>query len=137
MAGARCRRSRTRVAAAEAKVSKVTVHNHFSSKEELFTEVVSDTPEQALGASMHIMRERLRETGDIREVLPATAHGWSWVPPLRLLSPGASRLVTSAMASAERYSTWYGTSSPTGSSRSAAAGRLRRGAGPGPGPTGR
>ncbi|MGW7002336.1 hypothetical protein ACWGCW_05800 [Streptomyces sp. NPDC054933] len=60
----------------------MTVYNHFSSKEELFTEVVSDAPEQALGASMHIMRERLRETGDIREVLPATAHGWSWVPPL-------------------------------------------------------
>jgi hypothetical protein len=55
-------------------------NNHPARKRH--SEVVSDAPEQALGASMHIMRERLRETGDIREVLPATAHGWSWVPPL-------------------------------------------------------
>ncbi len=62
--------------AAEAGVSKVTVYNHFSSKEELFTEVVGDALEQALGGSMHTMRERLRESGDIREILTATARGW-------------------------------------------------------------
>ncbi|WP_433419341.1 TetR/AcrR family transcriptional regulator [Microtetraspora malaysiensis] len=49
--------------AAEAGVSKVTVYNHFTGKEELFTEVVNDALEQALGRTMRAMQERLR-TGD-------------------------------------------------------------------------
>ncbi|MFC7449258.1 TetR/AcrR family transcriptional regulator [Rhodococcus daqingensis] len=62
--------------AAEAGVSKVTVYNHFGSKEELFAEVVSDALEQALGQTFLKMDERLRDTEDIREVLTITARGW-------------------------------------------------------------
>ncbi|MFG3507044.1 TetR/AcrR family transcriptional regulator [Streptomyces sp. NPDC047821] len=62
--------------AVEAGVSKVTVYNHFSSKEELFTEVVSDALEQALGETMRLMTERLQGTDGIREILTETARGW-------------------------------------------------------------
>jgi TetR/AcrR family transcriptional regulator, mexJK operon transcriptional repressor len=63
--------------AAEAGVSKVTLYNHFASKEELFTEVVSDALEHALGQTMRAMHERLR-TGadDLRDILTATARKW-------------------------------------------------------------
>ncbi|WP_433444855.1 TetR/AcrR family transcriptional regulator [Nonomuraea sp. CA-141351] len=62
--------------AAEAGVSKVTVYNHFGSKEELFIEVVRDSLEQALGETLRVMREDLRGGDDIREVLVRTARGW-------------------------------------------------------------
>ncbi|MFF4197965.1 TetR/AcrR family transcriptional regulator [Nonomuraea sp. NPDC001831] len=62
--------------AAEAGVSKVTVYNHFGSKEELFIEVVRDSLEQALGETLHVMREDLQGGDDIREVLVRTARGW-------------------------------------------------------------
>ncbi|WP_260867639.1 TetR/AcrR family transcriptional regulator [Streptomyces sp. SAJ15] len=62
--------------AAEANVSKVTVYNHFSGKEELFIEVVGDALEEALGESMRAMVERLGGVDDIREVLTATARDW-------------------------------------------------------------
>ncbi|AQZ60625.1 TetR family transcriptional regulator [[Actinomadura] parvosata subsp. kistnae] len=62
--------------AAEAGVSKVTVYNHFAGKEELFTEVVSDALEQALGQTMRAMNERLRTGDDLRDVLCATAREW-------------------------------------------------------------
>ncbi|WP_067140902.1 TetR/AcrR family transcriptional regulator [Microtetraspora malaysiensis] len=62
--------------AAEAGVSKVTVYNHFAGKEELFTEVVNDALEQALGRTMRAMQERLRTGDDLREVLTATARDW-------------------------------------------------------------
>jgi AcrR family transcriptional regulator len=62
--------------AAKAGVSKVTVYNHFGSKEELFIEVVRDSLEQALGEPLRVMREDLRGGGDIREVLVRTARGW-------------------------------------------------------------
>ncbi|WP_200824723.1 TetR/AcrR family transcriptional regulator [Nonomuraea solani] len=58
--------------AAAAGVSKVTVYNHFGSKEELFIEVVG----QAMGAAhttMAEVRTRLAETGDVRETLVQTA----------------------------------------------------------------
>lgn len=58
--------------AAEAGVSKVTVYNHFGSKEELFTEVVG----QAMGeahTTMAELRSRLTEIDDIREALQHTA----------------------------------------------------------------
>ncbi|MFI6291328.1 TetR/AcrR family transcriptional regulator [Nonomuraea sp. NPDC050790] len=58
--------------AAEAGVSKVTVYNHFGSKQELFTEVVG----LAMGsahATMAEVRTRLAETGDVREALLHTA----------------------------------------------------------------
>nr|WP_042198714.1 TetR/AcrR family transcriptional regulator [Kibdelosporangium sp. MJ126-NF4]CEL23508.1 Transcriptional regulator, TetR family [Kibdelosporangium sp. MJ126-NF4]CTQ89122.1 Transcriptional regulator, TetR family [Kibdelosporangium sp. MJ126-NF4] len=58
--------------AAAAGVSKVTVYNHFGSKEELFTEVIG----QAMGEAHETMAEvraRLADTGDIREALLHTA----------------------------------------------------------------
>ncbi|MFI8849867.1 TetR/AcrR family transcriptional regulator [Streptomyces sp. 891-h] len=61
--------------AAEAGVSKVTVYNHFGSKEELFIEVVNDALEQALGETAQAMG-RLQEHTDIREVLTATGRRW-------------------------------------------------------------
>ncbi|MFD0683889.1 TetR/AcrR family transcriptional regulator [Actinomadura fibrosa] len=61
--------------AAEAGVSKVTVYNHFASKEELFNEVVTDALEQALGRTVRAMGERLR-TGDLEDILTATAREW-------------------------------------------------------------
>lgn len=60
------------VIAAAAGVSKVTVYNHFGSKEELFTEVVG----QAMGEAHTTMAEartRLTGTEDVREVLLRTA----------------------------------------------------------------
>ncbi|NUR86107.1 MAG: TetR/AcrR family transcriptional regulator [Nonomuraea sp.] len=62
--------------AAAAGVSKVTVYNHFASKEELFSEVVSDALEQALGRTMRAMGERLRTGDDLRDILTATAREW-------------------------------------------------------------
>ncbi|TDD96712.1 TetR/AcrR family transcriptional regulator [Actinomadura rubrisoli] len=59
--------------AAEAGVSKVTVYNHFGSKEELFTEVVG----QAMGEAHMTMvevRTRVAATTDVREALLQTAH---------------------------------------------------------------
>lgn len=59
--------------AAEAGVSKVTVYNHFGSKEELFTEVAG----QAMGeahTTMAELRARLAEAADVREALLDTAH---------------------------------------------------------------
>ncbi|MFG6197396.1 TetR/AcrR family transcriptional regulator [Nonomuraea sp. JJY05] len=62
--------------AAEANVSKVTVYNHFRSKEELFLEVIGDALEQALGRSFRAMSEHLRDGGDIRDLLLRTARSW-------------------------------------------------------------
>lgn len=62
--------------AAEAGVSKVTIYNHFGSKEDLFTEVVGDALEQALGESARVMNEQLAADDDIAEVLAAAARGW-------------------------------------------------------------
>ncbi|MGC4945618.1 TetR/AcrR family transcriptional regulator [Streptomyces sp. DT224] len=62
--------------ATEAGVSKVTIYNHFGSKEDLFTEVVGDALEQALGDSARLMGHQLAADDDIREVLAAAARGW-------------------------------------------------------------
>ncbi|GAA3513818.1 TetR/AcrR family transcriptional regulator [Actinocatenispora rupis] len=83
--------------AATAGVSKVTVYNHFSNKDELFTEVVTDALEQALGQTMQAMLERLHDSDDIRAVLVRTARGWvdgitrSDLPALRALIAAESR----------------------------------------------
>ncbi|MFI9550666.1 TetR/AcrR family transcriptional regulator [Nonomuraea endophytica] len=58
--------------AARAGVSKVTVYNHFGSKEELFTEVIGLAMGEA-HAAMAQVRTRLAETGDVRESLLHTA----------------------------------------------------------------
>lgn len=60
------------VIAAAAGVSKVTVYNHFRSKEELFTEVVGQAMDEA-HASLAEVRADLGDTGDAREVLTRTA----------------------------------------------------------------
>ncbi|MFJ4501176.1 TetR/AcrR family transcriptional regulator [Streptomyces sp. NPDC088864] len=62
--------------ATEAGVSKVTIYNHFDGKEDLFTEVVGDALEQALGDSARAMDRRLAADEDIRDVLVAAARGW-------------------------------------------------------------
>ena len=62
--------------AAKAGVSKVTVYNHFSSKEELFAEIVHDALEEAFGTAMRVMLERIEHAGGIRDVLTATARSW-------------------------------------------------------------
>lgn len=54
--------------AAAAGVSKVTVYNHFSSKEDLFTEVIGEAM-GAAHATMAQVRSELADTDDVREAL--------------------------------------------------------------------
>jgi AcrR family transcriptional regulator len=61
--------------AAEAKVSKVTVYNHFGSKEALFLDVVTDALEQALAQAV-AGTEHLAESTDLRVSLIHTAREW-------------------------------------------------------------
>lgn len=58
--------------AAAAGVSKVTVYNHFASKQELFTEVVGQAMDEA-HASMAEVRAHLDGVADAREALLRTA----------------------------------------------------------------
>ncbi|WP_419994059.1 TetR/AcrR family transcriptional regulator [Streptomyces boninensis] len=62
--------------AAEAGVSKVTVYNHFGSKERLFMAVIGQTLDQALGESQEVIHERLAEAEDIRAALVETCRTW-------------------------------------------------------------
>ncbi|HET6211957.1 MAG TPA: TetR/AcrR family transcriptional regulator [Micromonosporaceae bacterium] len=62
--------------AAHAGVSKVTVYNHFGSKEALFTAVIGEALDQALGDTLTEARARLADTDDIREALTFTARAW-------------------------------------------------------------
>jgi TetR/AcrR family transcriptional repressor of mexJK operon len=62
--------------AAEAGVSKVTVYNHFGSKEALFLAVVTDALEHALGAAVAGTQARLDSSEDLRESLIWTARAW-------------------------------------------------------------
>jgi AcrR family transcriptional regulator len=57
-------------------VSKVTIYNHFGSKEQLFTEVISEAFEQALGGAADLALTGLTGTKDLRERLTAVARGW-------------------------------------------------------------
>jgi AcrR family transcriptional regulator len=59
--------------AAHADVSKVTVYNHFGTKEGLFTAVVGDALDEALGATIDQAEARLASTDDVRDALVATA----------------------------------------------------------------
>ena len=78
-------------------VSKVTVYNHFGSKEQLFTEVISGAFEQAVGDASGQALAGLPEAGDLRETLTAVARGWvagitrPEVTDLRLLVIGVGR----------------------------------------------
>src|SRR6266702_5977021 len=84
-------------------VSKVTIYNHFGSKEQLFTEVIGEAFEQALGDAPGSalpgpsdLRD-VRDLCDLRETLPAMAHRWvagvtrPEVTDLRLLVVGVAR----------------------------------------------
>ncbi|MFI2431520.1 TetR/AcrR family transcriptional regulator [Streptomyces sp. NPDC018693] len=62
--------------AAEAGVSKVTIYNHFGSKENLFTAVIGQTLDEALGASESLILARLAESDDVRTDLLAACHAW-------------------------------------------------------------
>jgi TetR/AcrR family transcriptional repressor of mexJK operon len=57
-------------------VSKVTIYNHFGSKQQLFTEVISEAFEQALGDASAQALSSLPSGGDLRGTLTATARGW-------------------------------------------------------------
>jgi TetR/AcrR family transcriptional regulator, mexJK operon transcriptional repressor len=62
--------------AARAGVSKVTVYNHFGSKEALFTAVVGDALDKALGETFTEARSQLAGTADVRAALISTARVW-------------------------------------------------------------
>ncbi|MFF5205377.1 TetR/AcrR family transcriptional regulator [Streptosporangium sp. NPDC000396] len=62
--------------AAEANVSKVTIYNHFGSKEALFTAVIRGALDEALGATLTEVRARFAESDDLRETLLWTAREW-------------------------------------------------------------
>jgi AcrR family transcriptional regulator len=61
--------------AAEAKVSKVTVYNHFGSKEALFLDVITDSLKEALAHAV-AGTEHLAESTDLRASLTETAREW-------------------------------------------------------------
>ncbi|MFD7599244.1 TetR/AcrR family transcriptional regulator [Streptomyces mirabilis] len=62
--------------AAEAGVSKVTVYNHFGSKEALFIGVVKDSLDAPLGGTLADAVARLAHSDDLRESLIAAARAW-------------------------------------------------------------
>jgi TetR/AcrR family transcriptional repressor of mexJK operon len=62
--------------AAQAGVSKVTVYNHFGSKEALFTAVIGDALDEALDSTLAEAQARLVSTDDVREALTWTARAW-------------------------------------------------------------
>jgi AcrR family transcriptional regulator len=62
--------------AAEARVSKATVYNHFSNKENLFNSVIGQTLDEALSASESLILTRLAESDDVRTDLVAACHAW-------------------------------------------------------------
>jgi AcrR family transcriptional regulator len=62
--------------AAEAGVSKVTVYNHFGSKQALFVEVVKDSLDAPLGDTLVGAVENLDENDDLRAAFTAAARAW-------------------------------------------------------------
>ncbi|MFJ9354075.1 TetR/AcrR family transcriptional regulator [Streptomyces mirabilis] len=62
--------------AAEAGVSKVTVYNHFGSKEALFIGVVKDSLDAPLGGTLADAVARLADSDDLRESLITAARAW-------------------------------------------------------------
>jgi TetR/AcrR family transcriptional regulator, mexJK operon transcriptional repressor len=78
-------------------VSKVTIYNHFGSKEQLFTDVISEAFEEALGGTADLTLSSVSGADDFREALTVTARAWIAgitrpdVADLRLLIVGVSR----------------------------------------------
>ncbi|MGW3626145.1 TetR/AcrR family transcriptional regulator [Streptomyces sp. NPDC000880] len=64
------------VIAAEAGVSKVTVYNHFGSKEALFTVVITSALDEPLGSASSTALEGLAEAEDLRAALIDAARIW-------------------------------------------------------------
>lgn len=62
--------------AAAAGVSKVTVYNHFGSKEALFTAVIAGALDEPLGASSEHSLALLPEADDLRAALIEAARSW-------------------------------------------------------------
>jgi TetR/AcrR family transcriptional repressor of mexJK operon len=78
-------------------VSKVTIYNHFGSKEQLFTDVIGEAFDQALDGAAELAVTGLTGTEDLRGTLIAVARSWvagitrPEVTDLRLLVIGMSR----------------------------------------------
>jgi AcrR family transcriptional regulator len=78
-------------------VSKVTIYNHFGSKEQLFTEVITEAFAQAVGSAAEPPLDGVTGADDLRERLTAVARGWVGgvirpeVTDLRLLVIGVAR----------------------------------------------
>ncbi|CAL9617776.1 hypothetical protein SUDANB176_05773 [Streptomyces sp. enrichment culture] len=64
------------VIAAEAGVSKVTVYNHFGSKEALFTAVITGALDEPLAKGTSAALEGLAEAEDLRAALLDAARSW-------------------------------------------------------------
>ncbi|WP_406452021.1 TetR/AcrR family transcriptional regulator [Streptomyces sp. NBC_00876] len=64
------------VIAAEAGVSKVTVYNHFGSKEALFTAVVAGALDEPLGGASTAALAALADAPDLRTAFVEAARGW-------------------------------------------------------------
>ena len=64
------------VIAAEADVSKVTIYNHFGSKDQLFAEVIGSSLEDALTAAITGAEARLGAGDDLREALVWIVQAW-------------------------------------------------------------
>jgi AcrR family transcriptional regulator len=62
--------------AAEAGVSKVTVYNHFGSKEALFTAVITSALDEPLAGESSAALEGLAEAEDLRAALVDAARTW-------------------------------------------------------------
>ncbi len=62
--------------AAEAGVSKVTVYNHFGSKENLFNAVIGQTLDEALEVAQSVIQARLAESDDVRADLVEACRTW-------------------------------------------------------------
>ncbi|MEU0946888.1 TetR/AcrR family transcriptional regulator [Streptomyces canus] len=62
--------------AAEADVSKVTVYNHFGSKEALFTAVITSALDEPLGHASSAALKGLSEAEDLRAALLDAARTW-------------------------------------------------------------
>jgi AcrR family transcriptional regulator len=62
--------------ATEAGVSKVTVYNHFGSKQALFVEVITGALDAPLNDTLATAVEGLAESDDLRAAFTAAARGW-------------------------------------------------------------
>ncbi|KJY31876.1 MULTISPECIES: TetR/AcrR family transcriptional regulator [unclassified Streptomyces] len=62
--------------AAEAGVSKVTIYNHFGSKENLFNAVIGQTLDEALEVAQSVIQARLAESDDVRTDLLEACRTW-------------------------------------------------------------